>query len=1430
MNRAFPDDPDRTHASPDGSGSGEATLPAGVRICPDCGTRLSPAPGTGASSGACPACAHGAPGGTPPALQRSEGGDATLLAPSRRPGQGCTDAAPAPSSRGDDRTIQRPSAGPGAAHGPRAEDPRAGEGTPFGRYRLLSKLGSGGMGVVWKAYDPAFRRVVALKQIRHDADNSESADRFMREARLAGALRHPHIVTTYDVGSVGDRHFLTMEMVEGQTLAAWLDETRDAKRDGTAEGMRRLREEVAVLASVSEAVAYAHSQGIIHRDLKPGNVLLDHQGKPFVMDFGLAREVEPEGEGSEAERRARTQLTHTGQLLGTPSYMSPEQANGDLTAIGPASDVWSLGVMLYETLTGTLPLEGRSTLQLIAAVLQDEPRPRPRERNRLVPPELEAVCLKAIERDREIRYRSATEFAAELRRWLQGDPVLAKPPTRWHLARRWVRRHRARIVPIAAVLLVLLIAASWVTVERTRRRARGREILAKVAGQVRDFVDTVMSTEMTPEAIAALTRQPLIVLDDLVAEDPEYGPARSWRGLVYQYLDRREEAAAEFDAAWRLSPNYSVVCYLRALSRLDRYLRERPFPSPGFLGGAVRAVDAAPETPAQTALREGALRDLERVDSAEMRGDALDESERLHAHALAALMRGGPEGAEKALRALDGAQGPLVEEARGRALHLLGRWQEAEEAYDRLLARWPRYAAGFRYRADSRLFRAMAERASGQDARPTLRAALADLDAALERAPGDLVAYGDRGHVYRTLGEALASVAESPDESLAAAAADLTRVLANRPNDLRARVDRGGVHVVLAQFAIRRGREFEAHLHAADDDLDKAVEAAPGHAVARLYRASAAILHAERAAAFGGDPISSLERAFADLDTVLRDRPDESDALQVRAAAGVLLGLAQKGEESRRTLERVVTDAGEAAKLAPGNPEPLHPRAQALHALGCLDARAGRDPFAAFAQARKDADALAIVRPGDPSIRHLRAQIAQSTARAQADRGQDPRESLHHALADLDAVLAGNPHMMASLEVRALVLLDLGEAERKLGSDPGPRIDAAIADLDRVIAVDPRPASPYGARGWARFLRAREIAAAGRDPSEEESRAAADFEEALARDPGSAAHRGRRGMLHLERSQRTTAHGTDARPILLQALADLSAASELEPANVHRRSTLASARVLLAQLQAAAGEDAVATCREVIAELDAILAILPADGKALLNRGTAHMLRGQLAPAEARADFDAAERDYRAATAAGEPLAWMNLGILHRLQARPEDAVRAFETAGRALPALAERARREIAEVRGGAPPGDPDEPWWNDLRAATAHVQAGEYTTARPLLEKGLGAWARFLGGLSPAEQQQWLQDLRKRADIANAAYCLAGIHALLSAGRAGPDAAPQPIDDAERARQRDRAFALLEQVLRLGFSRRTHFEQDSDLTPLHDDPRWPRLLERLQ
>src|SRR5436305_8681773 len=327
-----------------------------------------------------------------------------------------------------------------------ARSARHGESVPrrtkilseFGDYELLEEIGRGGQGVVYRAHQKSLNRIVALKVIGLGPWTTEAhLKRFQREAEAAASLENPCIVPVYEVGEREGSCYFSMEFVEGGQL----DEA--VKRAPMS-----IRRAVELIAKLARTVHYAHEHGILHRDIKPGNILLDAEGEPLLTDFGLAGLME-----------AESTITRTLDVMGTPSYMAPEQAAGEHTKLSKATDIYGLGAVLYQLLTDHPPFAGGTTYETIRLLLNTEPR-QPRLWNRKIDRELSTICLKCLEKDPQRRYSSAPALAEDLEHWLKHEPIQAKPSGFFTHSRKWARRNPA-IAALVASLVALGAIMAW---------------------------------------------------------------------------------------------------------------------------------------------------------------------------------------------------------------------------------------------------------------------------------------------------------------------------------------------------------------------------------------------------------------------------------------------------------------------------------------------------------------------------------------------------------------------------------------------------------------------------------------------------------------------------------------------------------------------------------------------------------------------------------------------------------------------------------------------------------------------------------------------------------------------------------------------------------------------------------------------------------
>jgi tetratricopeptide (TPR) repeat protein/predicted Ser/Thr protein kinase len=345
----------------------------------------------------------------------------------------------------------------------------------IGAYRILRLLGEGGMGVVYEAEQASPRRTVALKVIRAGYATGEMLRRFENEAQALGRLQHPGIGQIYDAGTAdtpfGRQPYFAMELVYGESLLAYCD----------THGLD-VRQRLELMANICDAVQHAHQRALIHRDLKPANILVDQSGQPHILDFGVARLTDSDAHA--------TRQTDIGQIIGTLAYMSPEQVLGDPAEIDTRSDVYALGIILYELLAGKRPYAiGHQLTEAVRTIREEEPTAL-RAVNRSYRGDIDTIVGKALEKDKTRRYASAAGLAADLRRHLRDEPITARPPSASYVLQKFARRNKALVVGVAAVFVVLVlgtVTSTWQAVHAMRAEAKAVQ-QAAIAQAVNDFL------------------------------------------------------------------------------------------------------------------------------------------------------------------------------------------------------------------------------------------------------------------------------------------------------------------------------------------------------------------------------------------------------------------------------------------------------------------------------------------------------------------------------------------------------------------------------------------------------------------------------------------------------------------------------------------------------------------------------------------------------------------------------------------------------------------------------------------------------------------------------------------------------------------------------------------------------------------------------
>ena len=540
----------------------------------------------------------------------------------------------------------------------------------IGGYELLAEVGRGAQGVVYRAMQPKTKRVVALKLLSAGAlASSAHRARFEREVETAAALNHPNIVTVFGVEQLDGQPALAMEWIDGLPIDRWAS--------AGEHGPRGIRERLAAFAQVCDAVQHAHQRGVIHRDLKPSNILVDRENAPHVLDFGLAKLTDIEG--SEAAR-----LTMTHDFVGTPAYASPEQVSGRSSVVDTRSDVYSLGVVLYQLVTGVLPHSLDQSLAGLVMDIRERDPQRPSGVNRELDRELDAVVGMALAKAPAERYQSVDALASDIRRYLAGEPVLARGSSATYQVRRFLRRHRFAVSFVATVAVLVTAAAIISTTLAVRlaeqRRAAvaagNRERDARVAAErVVEFLSRMLAAadpaqargrDVTvrelldragPELAGQFDAQPKVeaALRDVI------GNTYYALGL-YDLAEPHLEAAVALRRASGAAPDEGFVLSLMRLANL-RQATNREADADALLNEALGAIDRM-DAPT-TALRATVINNLATLRHGQGR---LDEAEREYEQAAALLAK---------------AEGPLVAQQRAQVLKNLADLAELRGDYTR---------------------------------------------------------------------------------------------------------------------------------------------------------------------------------------------------------------------------------------------------------------------------------------------------------------------------------------------------------------------------------------------------------------------------------------------------------------------------------------------------------------------------------------------------------------------------------------------------------------------------------------------------------------------------------------------------------------------------------------------------------------------------
>jgi serine/threonine-protein kinase len=902
-----------------------------------------------------------------------------------------------------------------------------------------------------------------------------------------------------------------MEYIQGQTFAHVL---KDARVD-RGEKLRMLEE-------VARAVAFAHSRGVIHRDLKPGNVLIDNRDHVFLTDFGLAR-----------SESFATRLTRSETIMGTPQYMAPEQVEGRVKEIDKRTDVYALGVILFETLVGVLPFRADTPARLYHSIVNEDP-PRPSRVGRSIERDLEVICLKALEKDPAYRYENAEEFAEDLGRWRRGEPIQARPPSIVYRLRKGLARRKGIVrVSLVAAFLVAGLAVYFIprlsreTEKTTEARRQAAVSHARTIEQLQKRTDATLAAALALRRAGRLGEMVKFWRDseeacrEVIQEVPDRPEPYYELGRMYRAFMEDDHALRLQESALERDPEFAPALYERIVLNARRYrARIRVLVASAWLEEGRRLLDRG----------EGRIRAVGEIPLPSRSGLASKDPE---AKKIRALL-------ESDVRELEGSTviGPgKLATVRGLLAWIEGRREQARIAFSEAIGNSIQLEEAYQALATLEL----EENRFEESVRWWSEGIKADA--------GYLPHLDGRGETWLQWGIHLASGGGDPSSRFEQAVEDYRRAIRNDPDRMQGWLGRGLSRMTWAGFLETRGEDPTALYQMAVGDFTEAGRRKGHPASVWLSRGLARLNWGGARQGKGLDPGELYGGAIHDFNRALENDADRDGTWYARGVARLNWGVykEEKNEDPVPLYQAAIEDFDEALARNPGKAVTWVHRALAFRNRASHEETMGRDPDSHYERALADYGKAFRLDSKRIGIRQSMGEIRSSRGDRLEARGKDPTGEYRKAVSDFSEVLKRRPEQEGTWMVRGHVLLNLGAWQHDHGENPTGAYEAAVSDFEKVLAKNPRWIGAWLDCGAALVNLAGYLQTRGGDPVARYEGAAGKFDRAVDLDPKSARARWFRAEANLNWAVYKIGKGATAEEKLRQALEDFEEAIRLRP-------------------------------------------------------------------------------------------------------------------------------------------------------------------------------------------------------------------------------------------------------------------------------------------